>query len=380
MKLLDTNNPNANSANQFSVAPMLDWTDRHCRYFHRQLTQGAWLYSEMVTTGALIYGNNLPRFLGFNAIENPVVLQLGGSDPQEMAKCAKLGEEWGYSEININVGCPSDRVQNNMIGACLFKHPQLVADNVAEMKQHINIPVTVKTRIGVDDHESFEGLMAFLESIQAAGVDGVILHARKAWLQGLSPKENRDVPPLNYDWVYQAKQLLPDLSIAINGGITEHAQAIQQLDNDNFNDKSKSPVDGVMIGRAAYEQPYMLSEVDHLYYGAQKEIISRESVVQNMLPYIDNHLANGGKLIQVTRHMLGLFHGLPGGRMWRRYLSQNAFKKEAGTDTVLEALKIVSDEIDRMEEQNLRRLNPIQDSIKNVGTEGSATNSLNEKL
>jgi len=336
-----------NSANQFSVAPMLDWTDKHCRYFHRQLSSHAWLYSEMVTTGAIIYGNNLPRFLGFNESEVPVVLQLGGSEPKEMAQCAKLGQEWGYNEININVGCPSDRVQNNMIGACLMGHPQLVADNVSAMKNEVDIPITVKTRIGIDEQEDFETLVDFVDKLDKAGVDGLIIHARKAWLQGLSPKENRDIPPLRYDWAHQIKQEFPHLSIAINGGITTHADAQAHL-----NGYQELPaVDGVMLGRAIYEKPYLLSEVDALYYNDNSPVPSREQVIESMLPYIENHLVEGGKLIQITRHMLGLFHGLPGGRMWRRYLSENAFKPTAGIETIEQAYRLVADEIKRMQDK-----------------------------
>ncbi|HHT00169.1 MAG TPA: tRNA dihydrouridine(20/20a) synthase DusA [Thiomicrospira sp.] len=344
---IDKNLSHANSAVGFSVAPMLDWTDKHCRYFHRKLSNQAWLYSEMVTTGALIYGNNLPRFLGHNDDEAPVVLQLGGSHSGELATCAKLGEEWGYSEINLNVGCPSDRVQNNMIGACLLGHPELVAENVAAMKAKVNIPVTVKTRIGIDDQEDFDILHNFVAGLVEADVDGVIIHARKAWLQGLSPKDNRDVPPLKYDWVHKIKQAFPNLDVAINGGITSHKQGLQ-----HYQEYQGYPaLDGVMLGRTAYEQPYILSEVDALYYGSQSQNFTREQVLQSMYPYIENHLKNGGKLSQVTRHMLGLFHGLPGGRMWRRHLSENAFKPTSGLEVVEQAYEMVSQEIQRMEDR-----------------------------
>lgn len=337
----------ANSAVGFSVAPMLDWTDKHCRYFHRQLTNQAWLYSEMVTTGAIIYGDNLPRFLGHNDCEAPVVLQLGGSDSKDLATCAALGEEWGYSEINLNVGCPSDRVQNNMIGACLLGHPKLVAENIAAMKSKVSIPVTVKTRIGIDEQEDFQILHDFVGGLVESGVDGLIIHARKAWLQGLSPKENREVPPLKYDWVHRIKAEFPDLDISINGGLKSHSQALA-----HYHEYESLPaLDGVMLGRTAYEQPYSLAEVDQLYYGESKPIITREQVLNNMYPYIEKHLSEGGKLIQVTRHMLGLFHGLPGGRIWRRHLSENAFKETAGTNIVEEAYKMVSQEIKRMEER-----------------------------
>lgn len=353
MKSYLSNQPNSqlSSANQFSVAPMLDWTDKHCRYFHRQLSRHAWLYSEMITTGALIYGNDLPRFLGFNEEENPVVLQLGGSQSNEMAQCAKLAQEWGYSEVNMNVGCPSDRVQNNLIGACLMGHPGLVADNVKAMKDQVDIPVTVKSRIGIDDQEELDTLLDFIGGLEAADVDGVIVHARKAWLQGLSPKENRDVPPLRYDWVHQVKQAFPNLDIAINGGLNDHSAA--QLHLDEY--QGLVGVDGVMLGRSIYEKPYLLTKVDGLYYGDNHSVKSRDEIVHSMLPYIENHLSCGGKLIQITRHMLGLFHGLPGGRMWRRYLSENAYKTEAGIETVEYALDLVKNEIQRMQEQALRR-------------------------
>jgi len=336
-----------NSAVGFSVAPMLDWTDKHCRFFHRQLTQNAWLYSEMVTTGALIYGDNLPRFLGHDDSDAPVVLQLGGSNSQELATCAKLGEEWGYSEINLNVGCPSDRVQNNMIGACLLGHPELVAENVQAMKSNVNIPVTVKTRIGIDEQEDFSILYEFVEGLVNAGVDGVIIHARKAWLQGLSPKDNREIPPLRHDWVHKIKDAFPQLDIAINGGIKTHQQACEHYRVY----ESCSAIDGVMLGRTAYEQPFMLSEVDNIYYGSDALPITREQVLESMYPYIESHLSSGGKLTQVTRHMLGLFHGLPGGRMWRRHLSEHAFKPTSGIEIVEQAYKMVTDEVKRMEER-----------------------------
>ena len=340
-------NKRLNSANQFSVAPMLDWTNRHCRYFHRQLSQNAWLYSEMVTTGAIIYGNNLERFLGHDESEIPVVLQLGGSGSKDMATCAKLGQDWGYSEINLNIGCPSDRVQNNMIGACLMAHPELVAENVAAMKAVVDIPITVKTRIGIDDQEEFETLHNFVYGLVEAGVDGIIIHARKAWLQGLSPKQNRDVPPLNYAWVHQIKAEFPQLSVAINGGIKTLEQGLTHRQNY----EGLPAVDGLMLGRSAYEQPYLLAEVDQQLYGSKLAIISREQVLENMKPYIEKHLLNDGKLNQVTRHMLGLFHGLPGGRIWRRYLSEHAFKAGAGIDVVEQAYRLVVDEIQRMEDQ-----------------------------
>ena len=344
---LNKSNTYRNSATGFSVAPMLDWTDKHCRYFHRQLTKQAWLYSEMVTTGAIIYGNNLPRFLGHNDEESPVVLQLGGSKPDELIKCAKLGEEWGYDEINLNVGCPSDRVQNNMIGACLMGHPQIVAEDVAAMKSVVNIPVTVKSRIGINQQEDFEVLVEFVEGIVNAGVDGLILHARNAWLDGLSPKQNRDIPPLKYDWVRKIKQRFPDLSISINGGIKtlEHSLEFMQAE------PTLPAVNGVMLGRAAYENPYILSQVDSLFYRSNTPQVSRQSVLENMYPYIESHLSKGGKLNQVSRHMLGLYFGMLGGRIWRRYISENAFKTGAGIEVLQVANQLVQAEIKRMDEQ-----------------------------
>lgn len=335
-----------NSACGFAVAPMLDWTDRYCRIFHRKLTRHAWLYTEMVTTGAIIYGQNLPRFLGHDD-EPPVALQLGGSDPKELVHCAKLGEEWGYSEINLNVGCPSDRVQNNMIGACLMAHPSLVAQAVDAMKQAVDIPVTVKSRIGLDDNENFNELVDFVGDLVDAGVDGLILHARNAWLQGLSPKENRDIPPLKYHWVRQIKSLFPDLAVAVNGGVKTPASGLDFLTSDD----ALPALDGVMMGRAIYENPYLLANVDHLYYQEQINSLSRQEVLLSLYPYIEHHLSQGGRLHQISRHILGLFHGMPGGRIWRRHLSENAFKEGAGIEVLESALNKVLAEIERMEAQ-----------------------------
>lgn len=342
-----------NSASGFSVAPMLEWTDRHCRVFHRHLTQRAWLYSEMVTTGAILFGNDLERFLGHSEMDSPVVLQLGGSDPEALAKCAKLGEEWGYNEINLNVGCPSDRVQNNMIGACLMAHPQVVADAVRAMKSAVKtIPVTVKTRIGIDDQENFETLVDFIAALDCSGVDGVIIHARKAWLQGLSPKQNREVPPLNYDWVRQIKMQFPHLTVAVNGGIVSPEHGLEFLKpSTNQLGETLAAVDGVMLGRAVYENPYLLTQVDSLYYDEHQPSISREMILEAMYPYIENHLLSGGKLNHISRHMLGLFAGQPGGRKWRRYISENAFKPNAGVEVLQQAHQLVLTEIQRMEER-----------------------------
>lgn len=328
---------------------MLDWTDRHCRVFHRKLSHQAWLYSEMVTTGAIIYGNNLPRFLGHDEQDIPVVLQLGGSNPADLAHCAKLGEEWGYSAINLNVGCPSDRVQNNLIGACLMGHPKLVAESVAAMKAVVSIPVTVKCRVGIDDQESLDILLAFIGDLVEAQVDSVIIHARKAWLQGLSPKQNRDIPPLNYDWVHEVKQAFPALEVMINGGIASPQAGLVHLETYN----QLPAVDGVMLGRAVYEQPYLLAEVDALYYGYEGEIQTREAVLESMYPYIEAHLSSGGRVNHISRHMMGLFHGQPGGRLWRRYLSENAFKPGAGIEVLQQAYALVQQATERrMESQD----------------------------
>lgn len=328
---------------------MMDWTDRHCRVFHRKLSHQAWLYSEMVTTGAIIYGKNLPRFLGHDEQDVPVVLQLGGSEPADLAHCAKLGEEWGYSAINLNVGCPSDRVQNNLIGACLMAHPKLVADSVAAMKSAVSIPVTVKCRVGIDDQEDLDTLLAFVGGLVEAQVDGVIIHARKAWLQGLSPKQNRDVPPLNYDWVHEVKQAFPALEVMINGGIATPQAGLVHLESYN----QLPAVDGVMLGRAVYEQPYLLAEIDALYYGDEHAIQTRETVLESMYSYIEAHLSSGGRVNHISRHMMGLFHGQPGGRLWRRHLSENAFKPGVGIEVLQQAYALVQQATERrMESQD----------------------------
>ena len=293
---------------KLSVAPMLDWTDRHCRYFHRLLTKTTLLYTEMVTTGAIIYGQQ--DFLSFNSEEHPVALQLGGSSPDSMAQCASLAQERGYDEVNINVGCPSDRVQNGSFGACLMAQPETVAQCVKAMKAVTDIPITVKTRLGIDDQDSDDFLYELTDSVVAAGVDQITLHARKAWLQGLSPKENRDIPKLQYERVYRAQQRYPEVPIAINGGIVELDEVKQHLNQ----------VHGVMIGRAAYQNPWLLTQLDSLTSDQHAEL-TRETVVTAMIPYIDNHIRQGGRAWHVARHMLGLFQGMTGGKRWRQYLS-----------------------------------------------------------
>lgn len=312
--------------NRFSIAPMLDWTDRHCRYFHRLLTRNTLLYTEMVTTGAILFGKG--DYLQYSADEHPIALQLGGSDPDALAKCARIAEERGYDEINLNVGCPSDRVQNGRFGACLMASSPLVADCVAAMRAEVSIPVTVKSRIGIDDMDSYEFLCDFIETVKQSGCDTFIVHARKAWLSGLSPKENRDIPPLDYERVYQLKRDYPQLTIAINGGITDLAQIKEHLLH----------VDGVMVGREAYQNPYMLAHIDAELFADHHAISSRHDIIMQMLPYIEQHLQSGGYLSHITRHMLGLFQGVPGARAWRRYLSENATRKGAGTEVLLAAL------------------------------------------
>jgi tRNA-dihydrouridine synthase A len=317
-------------ASRFSVAPMLDWTDSRCRYFHRLLSKKSLLYSEMVTTGALIYGG-AERFLQFDPTENPVAFQLGGSNPRDLAVCAKMVEDYGYDEVNLNVGCPSDRVQNGRFGACLMAEPELVAQCVAAMNQAVNIPVTVKSRIGIDDRDSYQELVHFIDTVAKAGCQTFIVHARKAWLSGLSPKQNRDVPPLRYDVVYQLKKDFPQLNIIINGGIISLQQTETMLEH----------IDGVMVGREAYQNPYLLAEVDQRLFGATYPPVSRKQVVELLIPYIQQQLAanNGVRLNSITRHILGLFHGEYGARLWRRHLSENACRAGATEQVVLDALK-----------------------------------------
>ncbi len=311
-----------------SVAPMLDWTDRHCRYFHRLLSQRAILYTEMVTTGALIHGDH-HRFLQFNQAEHPLALQLGGSNPRELAICAKMAEDYGYDEINLNVGCPSDRVQNGRFGACLMAEPELVAECVAAMTQAVAIPVTVKSRIGIDDKDSYPELVHFIGTVAAAGCQTFIIHARKAWLSGLSPKENREIPPLRYDTVYQLKIDFPHLEIILNGGVTSIDQAETILQR----------VNGVMIGREAYQHPFLLIDADQRLFGDTRPTLSRTEIVHALLPYISAQLGNGLRLHSITRHILGLFHGQYGGRGWRRHLSEKGNLAGADEAVVLQALK-----------------------------------------
>lgn len=315
---------------RFCVAPMLDWSDRHCRYFHRILTRHAVLYTEMVTTGALLNGD-IERHLGFTRQEQPVALQLGGSSAKDLAICSKMAQDYAYNEVNLNVGCPSDRVQNGRFGACLMADPELVAECVAAMQNAVDIPVTVKSRIGIDDQDSYQQLAHFISTIAATGCRTFIIHARKAWLSGLSPKQNREVPPLRYDVVQQIKQDFPELEIIINGGITTLEQAADFLPS----------VDGVMIGREAYHNPYLLAGVDEIIYQQPVRLQTRHEVVDAMLPYIQQQLAAGVRLHSITRHILGLFHGIKGARAWRRHLSEQGPRAGADENVVLQALELV---------------------------------------
>jgi len=311
---------------------MMEWTDRHCRFFHRLLTRRALLYTEMLTADAVIYGPR-QRLLGFDAAEHPVALQLGGSDPGKLAEAAKIGADFGYDEINLNVGCPSDRVQDGRFGACLMREPKLVGACVAAMRAATALPVTVKCRLGVDDQEVEESLDRFADTVVAGGASALIVHARKAWLDGLSPRENRDIPPLDYDRVYRLKRRLSDFLIVINGGIRDLDEAERHLRH----------VDGVMLGRAAYQDAGMLLAVDPRLFAVAAPAASPRAAVEKLFPYIERAMANGARLHDVTRHLLGLFRGLPGARAFRRHLATRAVRPDATTQTLREALAMVLD-------------------------------------
>lgn len=317
------------SLHRFCTAPLLDLSDRHCRYLWRLFSRRALLYTEMVTTGAILHGD-WERHLRFDAAEHPLALQIGGSDPRELAECARIAEDQGYDEINLNCGCPSDRVQSGRFGACLMAEPQLVAEGLAAMRAAVSIPVTVKHRIGIDDMENYPGLTRFVEAQAAAGVTTFIVHARKAWLQGLSPKENREIPPLDYSMVYRLKRDYPQLEIVLNGGINSLGACRQHLRR----------VDGVMLGRAVYQVPALLAQVDSELFGGQPGPGVAE-VAARMLPYIERELERGQRLNHITRHMLGLFQGVPGARRFRRHLSEHAHRKGAGPEVVEQALALV---------------------------------------
>ena len=313
---------------KFCVAPMLDWTDRHCRYFLRLISQHAMLYTEMLTTGAIIHGDS-DYHLQMDAFEHPVALQLGGSNPQDLATAAKMAAQYSYAEINLNCGCPSDRVQNGMFGAVMMKDAQITANCVAAMRDAVDVPITVKHRIGVDDYDSYEFLRDFVGTVAQSGCEVFLVHARKAWLKGLSPKQNREIPELNYASVYQLKKDFPQLDIIINGGVTTIEQSLAHLQH----------LDGVMVGREAYSNPYLLATVDQAIYGSTDPIKTREAIADEFLHYVDNELSKGTKLNAMTRHILGLFHGMHGARLFRRHISENAFKPAAGIDVLTAALQ-----------------------------------------
>ena len=324
------------SSHRFSVAPMMDWTDRYDRFFLRLISRHALLYTEMVTSGAVLHGDR-ERLLGFEPEQHPVALQLGGSEPRDLAEAARIGEGFGYDEINLNVGCPSDRVQSGRFGACLMAEPGIVARCVSSMQEAVSVPVTVKCRIGIDDQDEETALDDFIEKVRVTGCSTFIIHARKAWLDGLSPKQNRDIPPLNYERVYRLKQAYDDLTIVINGGIGDLGEVDQHLRR----------VDGVMLGRAAYQNPYLLAEVDRRYFDGALHVPERREIVERLLPYVEHKIAEGVRLNQITRHILGLYQGVPGARQWRRHLSQNAHLPGADVSVVREALELVSGVRDR---------------------------------
>lgn len=310
---------------------MMEWTDRHCRYFHRLLTRRALIYTEMLTTGAVLHGDRARR-LAFDPAEHPVAVQLGGADPRALAACARIVADFGYDEVNLNVGCPSDRVQEGRFGACLMAEPQLVGDCVAAMKASVSIPVTVKCRIGIDDQDPELALESLAQAVEAAGVDALVVHARKAWLSGLSPKENREIPPLEYDRVYRLKAAHPRLPIVINGGIGSLEEAREHL----------ARVDGVMMGRAAYQEPWRLLAVDSILFGATANV-SAAQAVECLIPYVERELARGTRLHAITRHLHGLFRAVPGARAYRRYLATEAVKPGAGADVLRNAVAMVLD-------------------------------------
>ncbi len=314
----------------FCTAPMMEWSDKHCRYFWRGLTEHTLMYSEMVTCGALLFGQT-ERFLEFNKPEHPLALQLGGSVPSELAQCAKLVQDFGYDEVNLNVGCPSDRVQNNRIGACLMDSPRLVSECIDAMQQACDIPVSIKHRIGIDDKNSYQELAEFVHTVANTGCKTFIVHARIALLKGLSPKQNREVPPLQYELVYQLKRDFPQLEIIINGGITSHAQAQAHLEH----------VDGVMLGRAAYHTPAMLMQADSLYFHGELKV-DKKAAIRRLYPYIQAHQEKGGSWHGVMRHTMGLFHGMAGGKLYRRYLSENVKNERHFSEIIEQALAHVS--------------------------------------
>ncbi|MEH6909746.1 MAG: tRNA dihydrouridine(20/20a) synthase DusA [Oceanicoccus sp.] len=324
------------------IAPMMEWSDRHCRMFWRQLTQHAVLYTEMVTTGAILHAG-AERFLTYNDEEHPLALQLGGSNPGDLATCTKIAADFGYDEVNLNCGCPSDRVQNGMFGACLMAHPQRVADCVKAMQDASSLPITVKHRIGIDEMESYEEMFQFVKPIADTGCSTFIVHARKAWLQGLSPKQNREIPPLQYEMVHQLKQDFPHLNIIINGGITNLEQCLPHLQS----------LDGVMLGRAAYHNPYLLAEVDSVIYNKPTATKTRDQVLLDYIPYIEGQLSESVALNHITRHILGLFQGIPGAKLFRRHISEQAHRQGAGIEVVHQARELMLQAQQRAEEYRM---------------------------
>ncbi len=318
----------------FSIAPMMEWTDRHDRFFLRLISSRALLYTEMLTTGAIIHGDR-ERLLGFDASEHPVAVQLGGSEPDALAEASRIAEGFGYDEINLNVGCPSDRVQSGRFGACLMREPGLVADCVAAMRKAVAIPITVKCRIGVDEQDPDIALPVLARQVRDAGCETLVVHARKAWLDGLSPKENRDVPPLEYERAYALKAAMPEMEIIVNGGILTLDEAATHLDH----------VDGVMLGRAAYQTPWVLADVDRRFYGDKSPTSTRHEVLERFLPYVERELSGGTHLHAMSRHILGLFQGVPGARAFRRHISENAPRKDAGVEVIRDAMALVSREL-----------------------------------
>jgi tRNA-dihydrouridine synthase A len=317
---------------RFSVAPMMEWTDRHCRFFHRLLTRRALLYTEMLTTGAVLHGDRT-RLLRFDAAEHPLALQLGGSDPRALAACARIGAEAGFDEINLNAGCPSDRVQDGRFGACLMAEPELVGESIAAMKAAVSIPVTVKCRIGIDDQDPEPALENFAQAVKRAGADALIVHARKAWLKGLSPKENREIPPLDYDRVYRLKRAHPEMTIILNGGVGSVEDALAHLQH----------VDGAMIGRAAYQEPWRLLAIDPLLFSETARFASAKEAAAALAPYIQREIAVGTRLHAITRHLHGLFHAVPGARAFRRHLEGASSAPHADAEYLLAALALVAD-------------------------------------
>jgi tRNA-dihydrouridine synthase A len=322
---------------KFAIAPMMEWTDRHCRFFHRLLTRRALIYTEMITTGAVLHGDRA-RLLAYDGAEHPVALQLGGADPAKLAECARIAADVGYDEINLNVGCPSDRVQEGRFGACLMAEPALVGDCVAAMATKVAVPITVKCRIGIDEQDPEQALEALASAVEQAGVAALVVHARKAWLDGPSPRENRDIPPLDYDRVYRLKAAHPDLTVVLNGGIADLDQAAAHLER----------VDGVMMGRAAYQEPWRLLAVDPMLFGDDAPLATPRAAAEMLIPYIERELLRGVRLHAVTRHVLGLFRGVPGARAFRRHLATEAVKPGAGMAAFRDALALVVDMDARM--------------------------------